>query len=159
MSRRKRIVMTGLNQPYFTSKSWAICYHRQHCGSSSKKRRELLGRTTNMVCHNPLPCQTKWFLSGVGWKYNTLTLHHSHIKCRFLPSLLLVCTGWLHVNSFSSLRVYWNHFSWDLPWPHIPVLDISTPVPTPKSILLCIILLAVSFLLFVHPQNGLLGES
>ena len=89
MSRRKRIVMTGLNQPYFTSKSWAICYHRQHCGSSSKKRRELLGRTTNMVCHNPLPCQTKWFLSGVGWKYNTLTLHHSHIKCRFLPSLPL----------------------------------------------------------------------
>lgn len=65
--------MTGLNQPYFTSKSWAICYHRQHCGSSSKKEEsywvEQLTLSVTIPCHVRL---SGFYLAQVG---NTT---HSH---------------------------------------------------------------------------------
>lgn len=58
LSKRKRAVMIGLDQPWFISKNQAIYYHKQNWGSISNKGGELLGRQVTVAlttsCHDRL---------------------------------------------------------------------------------------------------------
>lgn len=52
LSKKKSIVMTDLDQPWFISKSWAVCYHKQKWGFVSKKGRELLDKQLTAPYHD-----------------------------------------------------------------------------------------------------------